>query len=569
MFAGQAFLPLRAKGQTGVSDRHLLNNESRRRGSCLAFTAPSFYLLFMYSQFQSVERELRSRISGEVWFDVGRRTEYSTATCMYKVMPIGVIAPKTIDDVQQSVRVCSEHEIAVIPRGGGSGLVGQAVGFGVVLDFTKHMNHVRRISTETASVTAEAGCILNDVNNLLLPIGQFYPVDPQSTKLCTVGGIVATNAAGAHGLKYGSTKNQIKSLTTVLSNGDTAVINPNEENNRLSAEGSVRFSRLKDILSTHRQTIEKHKPSVEKYSSGYNIFEALQGGHFDATRLVCGSEGTLAIVTEATLNILPVPKAAVAAAAYFDSYQTTAEAIHIARRFSPAALELLDKSYTDVGKGLSPTSDRFIDREFQSMLLIEFEGDDAAGMQNEAAALREALQRANVLSDWITLKTDDERRSLWMVRETVSDMINHLPTHEHKISTVEDGAVPLHNLPEYINGLKRILDKHSILFTVYGHAGMGHIHCSTFGELTTESGRERIDQATQEIFELIIKLGGVLSAEHGDGFVRTPFLEQAFGPEVYGIFKEIKQTLDPQNILNPQKIIGRQDRVFLHDLKLT
>jgi len=523
----------------------------------------------MYSQFQSVEKELRGLISGDIWFDVDKRTEYSTATCMYKVMPVGVVAPKNIDDVQQTVRVCSEHEIAVIPRGGGSGLVGQAVGFGVVLDFTKHMNHVRRISTETASVTAEAGCILNDVNNLLLPIGQFYPVDPQSTKLCTVGGIVATNAAGAHGLKYGSTKNQIKGLTTVLANGDSAVINPNEESNRLSPEGSNRFSQVKNILSSHQQIIEKHKPSVEKYSSGYNVFEALRGENFDATRLVCGSEGTLAIVTEATLNILPVPKAAVAAAAYFESYQKTAEAITIARKFSPAALELLDKSYTDVGRGLSPTSDRFIDRDFQAMLLIEFEGDDPAAMQNEAAALRETLQRAKVLADWITLKTDEERRSLWMVRETVSDMINHLPTHEHKISTVEDGAVPLKNLPAYIDGLKKILDKHSILFTVYGHAGMGHIHCSTFGELATEQGRERIDRATQEIFELIIKLDGVLSAEHGDGFVRTPFLEQAFGPEIYGIFKEIKRTFDPQNIFNPQKIIGRQDRIFLHDLKLT
>ncbi len=521
----------------------------------------------MNSPFATVEKELRSRISGDVWFDLDTRTDYSTATCMYKVMPVGVVAPKNIEDVQRIVRLCAENDIAVIPRGGGSGLAGQAVGFGVVLDLAKYMNRVLKTSEETASVTVEAGCILNDVSTLLLPLGKFFPIDPQSAKLCTVGGMVATNAAGAHGLRYGSTKNQIKSLTAVLSNGDAVVINPKEEENRLTPEAQNRFSQVKNILLQHQAMIERHKPSVEKYSSGYNIFEALRGGHLDATRLICGSEGTLAIVTEATLNILPLPKASVAAAAYFNSYEQTAEAIQIARGFSPVAIELLDKSYTDVGKGLSATSDRFIDRDFQTMLLIEFEGDDAGTIRNQADSLRDALQRAHVLLDWIPLNTEAERQSLWMVRETVSDMLNHLPSHEHKISTVEDGAVPLRNLPAYISGLKKILDAHSIAFTVYGHAGMGHIHCSTIAEIATESGREKIERATQEVFDLIISLDGVLSAEHGDGFVRTPFLERAFGPEVYGIFEEIKQTLDPQNILNPQKIIGRQDGAFLHDIK--
>ena len=251
----------------------------------LAFAASSFYLLSMFSPFRPVEKELRGQVSGDNWFDVEKRAEYSTATCMYKVMPVGVVAPKSLEDVQRVVRLCAESDIAVIPRGGASGLVGQAVGFGVILDFTKYMNRVAGVS-----------------------------------------------------------------------------------------------------------------------------------------------EGTSAV-------------------------------------------------------------------------------------------------------------------------------------------TVEDGVVPLRNLPAYIAGLKKILDKYSVAFTVYGHAGMGHIHCSTFEEIATEAGRERIERATQEVFDLIIKLDGVFSAEHGDGFVRTPFLEQAFGSEVYGIFKEMKQTLDLQNIFNPQKIVGRQDRVFLHDLK--
>jgi FAD/FMN-containing dehydrogenase len=149
----------------------------------------------------------------------------------------------------------------------------------------------------------------------------------------------------------------------------------------------------------------------------------------------------------------------------------------------------------------------------------------------------------------------------------VSDKLNHLPSQQRKVSTIEDGAVPLRNLPAYIKGLNTILAKYSIPFTLYGHAGMGHIHCTTLVEIETQSGKDRIEGATLEVFDLIMKLDGTLSAEHGDGFVRTPFLERAFGREVYGIFKEIKQTLDPQNILNPQKIIGTQDSLFLHDIK--
>ena len=521
----------------------------------------------MYSTFTTLEKELRHQISGDVWFDSERRKEYSSATCMYQVMPVGVVAPRSAEDVQRVVRLAAENGIAVIARGGGTGLVGQAIGFGIILDFTKHMNNIVTISDESSSITAQAGCLLNDVYTALRPLGKFYPIDPQSAKHCTVGGTVATNAAGSHGLRHGATKNQIKGLTVILSNGDKCSINPQERKNRLSAIGNERFTHVKELLKTHQNTIRERTPAVEKYSSGYNVFEALNDDNLDATRLICGSEGTLALVTDATLNILPLPKATLAAVAYFASYEHTAEGTQIARTFAPAAIELLDKSYTDVGKGLSAASDRLIDRDFQTMLLIEFEGDDAAALRDQAVKLQTVLKRAGLLLDWTLLDDPEKRSALWMLRETVSEMLNHMPSLQRKISTVEDGAVPLPNLPAYLAGLKKILDRYSISFTLYGHAGMGHIHCTTLGEIATPTGRERIARATEEIFELIMKLDGVLSAEHGDGFVRTPFLERAFGGQIYGIFKEIKESLDPQNIFNPQKIVGTQNGLFLHDLK--
>ncbi|HTX18948.1 MAG TPA: FAD-binding oxidoreductase [Bacteroidota bacterium] len=507
-------------------------------------------------------------VEGEVWFDREKRTEYSVATCMYQVVPVGVVAPKSVDDVVHVVRIAKESGIPIIARGGATGLVGQAVGFGIILDFSKHMNRITDISPDDLSVSVEPGCIIDDLYAALRPSGMIYPIDPQSSKHCTVGGTIATNAAGSHGLRYGSTKNQIRSLDVILSNGDRCTIKPIESENSLTAENSRRFGRVKDLLAANKELIHRKKPRVEKWSSGYNIFEAFHNGTFDATRLLCGSEGTLAVVVGASLNILHRPRSVVTGVAYFDSYEKTAEAVQLAREYFPSAIELLDKSYTEVGRGLSATSDRFIDREFLTMLLLEFEGDDERQLRDNRLKLKERLVDLRLMKDWIALETSAERESIWMVRETVSEQLNRLPSSERKVSTIEDGAVPIQNLPAYMASLKTILDKYGITFTLYGHAGMGHIHCTTLADLKTAAGREKIEAATGEVFELIIGMGGVLSAEHGDGFVRTPFLEEAFGKEIYGIFKEVKAILDPEGILNPQKIVGKQDRLFLHDLKM-
>ncbi len=521
----------------------------------------------MIARFTSIENELQNLVKGEVWFDDETRTTYSTAMCMYKVMPIGVIAPKDKEDVQHIVRFCHENHIAVIPRGAGTGLVGQAVGLGIVLDFTKYMNHVVKISDDTSSVTVQAGCVLYDINMLLQPLGKYYPIDPQSAKLCTIGGNIATNASGAHGLRFGATKDQVTQLSVVLSNGDTAEVFPQESSNILTDDGAAIFSGAKRILQSHQTLIEQRKPRVTKNSSGYNVYEAFDNGNFDAVRLLCGSEGTLAIATEATLRLHTLPDAALAAVAYFPTYEATAEATQIAVEFSPAAIELLDKSYTDIGKGMSETIDRFIEGNFQTMLLFEFEGESKEQLAFSAEALHSVLQKHRLLSRWILLDRDDERNAVWRLREEVSVKLHTLHSELHKISTIEDGIVPVENLPAYMKGLKRILDSHSIPFTLYGHAGSGNIHCSTFVEIETENGRTKLEAATREVFDLIMHLDGSLSGEHGDGFVRTPFLKRSFGNEMYSLFEEIKNCFDPHNILNPQKIIGKQDGLFLHDIK--
>ena len=508
---------------------------------------------------------LKKVITGDVWLDMPTREQFSTATCMYKVMPIGVVAPKQIDDVQRLVRFCTDNQISIVPRGGATGLVGQAIGSGIVADFTKHLNRIIGINKDQTTVTLQPGCILDQLTAYLRERNKFYPVDPQSMKTCTLGGNIATNAAGPHGIKYGSTKDHISELTVILSNGDAATLT-NDRVISSDASTIAMFEAARQLLAGNEKFIKSRAPKVAKNSSGYNIYDSINDGQLNPVRLFCGSEGTLGIIAEATLKIYEQPRHNVSAVVYCSGYEQTAQAVQFALSQSPSAVELLDKSYTVVGKGIDPSIDALISHDFQSMLIIEMDGNDRDAIINQLNRLLSNLLEQKLITTCQILLTEKDRSALWMLREEVSQRLNTNQDQYQKASFIEDGTVPVSNLPEFMTGVKTILDTYKIPFSLYGHAGTGNIHCATFVDFTTE-GRRIIEAAAVDVFDLLLSLDGSFSGEHGDGFVRTPFLEKEFGPEIYRIFTEIKNIFDPHNIFNPGKIVGKQDGNFLHDIK--
>jgi FAD/FMN-containing dehydrogenase len=515
----------------------------------------------MVTSFSTVERELSSRIKGECFFDAGTRDRYSMAASWYKIQPVGVVMPKDAEDVQAVVRFCAENEIPLIPRGAGTGLAGQAIGMGIVLDFTRWMHHIERHDRSTATV--QAGIVLKDLNQSLAPAGVFFPIDPASGNLCTLGGMIATNAAGAHGLRYGATKDHVVSLDVVLSTGERVTIDGPEKEALHPAVSRLHHS-LEDLLLPHRALITSRFPRVAKNSSGYNLVDAIAGKTIDVRKILVGSEGTLAVIVGATLQLSPVPPYRVGALAYFADYESTVDATVKALELQPAAIEILDRTYFALGRQLSQSVRRLLRLEAQTMLYFEFEGNNPQELEAHLQQLTATLGTFRPL-EVLMLETPDARAAFWNLREEVSEQLNLTDTFG-KSSFIEDVAVPVRSLPQYVRGLSEILNRYGIPFSVYGHAGAGNIHCATFVDITNSDHYRVIDLIAAEVNDLAISLGGTLSGEHGDGYVRTPFLERLYGEKVYALFKEVKRIFDPQNILNPGKIVGQQNTTILHDL---
>ncbi|MCI0705991.1 MAG: FAD-binding oxidoreductase [Ignavibacteriae bacterium] len=522
----------------------------------------------MIAPFTSIEHELKSLIEGECFFDRDTREQYSTAASWYKIQPIGVVFPKHIADVQAVARFCNENGIPIIPRGAGTGLAGQAVGMGIVLDFTRHLNGMIRRHDDV--VVVQPGIVLKTLNDRLAGTGKFFPVDPASGSLCTIGGMISTNAAGARGLKYGATKDHIEHLSLVLANGEALTLNdafkPSPLRTRLEQQ-------IAELLLPQKELIDSRFPDVAKNSSGYNLKETIlhdgkQNGNrqIDLRKLIVGSEGTLAIVIGAGLKLAPVPAHRTGALAYFSEYESTVEATVAVRSLDPAAIEILDQTYFSHGRGLGPMADTLLKQDALTMLYFEFEGANQEELEHAIERLKQRLLAFHPL-DILVLKSEPERDAFWALREEISKRINFSDTFG-KASFIEDITVPLQNLPSYFRGLRSILSQYGIRYSAYGHAGSGNIHCAAFVDLNNPEHYRAIDLIAADVNELAISLGGTLSGEHGDGFVRTPFLEQLYGAKIYGLFEEVKRIFDPSGILNPGKIIGKQHSTILHDLAL-
>jgi len=525
----------------------------------------------MRASSSAILKDLQCEISGDVLSDEASREAYSTAACIYKIRPMAVIRPKSIEDVQITVRYAHEHEIPIIPRGGATSLAGQAVGFGIVLDLRSYLNKIIEINGGDKWVRVQPGIVLDMLNQQLADFGAFFPPDPASSDKCVVGGMIGTNAAGPHGLRYGATKDYVLSLTTVLADGEIVQFTTPDGDSASPAGVSQRaeavLEELSLLLFPQKQLLLSRYPKVQKNSSGYNLRDAVGAGRLDATKILTGSEGTLGIVVEAKLRIAELPRAKATGLAYFHNYESMAEAVIASLPLKPAAVELMDRTLLDLARGRSTVVDQFIDDAADAMLLFEFEAETLDDASHELETLRRLLTDELRLA--FSFRTNPENLgSLWEVRKEATHILQAIQSSTKKASFIEDVAVPVEKLPQYVEGLASLLRSHGLSFSIYGHAGMGNVHCEPLMDLGKREHRDLLDILATQVFDLAISLGGTLSGEHGDGFVRTPFLEKLYGREIYGLFREVKKIFDPRGIFNPGKIVAPQGASIAHDLKI-
>jgi len=512
---------------------------------------------------EAICEALKALLKGEVFCDEVHRTVYSSAACMYEIKPMAVVFPRDKDDVSLILRYCYDHSIPVTARGGGSGLAGQAIGSGIILDFSVHMNRILGVNESERTVNVQPGVVLSNLNGVLGHSNLFFPPDPSSGDYCTIGGMIANNSSGSHSLKYGATKDYVVSLEVILSDGEKAVLgqialdSPELQDLRKkdTHEGAI-YTSMIGLLWRNRKVIDEYSPRVEKNSSGYNLKEAFTGGAVDLSRVIVGSEGTLAIVTEATLRLLEVPQHACSLVLVFDDLEKTGKAVLEARKYEPSAVEIMDEGVLKAARGIGGTVEALVPEGSKAVLLIEFDGEDRREMEKKARA----LESRAVNTTGVFAGDSKQIEDLWQIRKAAVPIVMKTKERSRPVAFVEDIVVPPDSLPRFLERLHTILERHSVDAPAYGHAGEGNIHVRPVLDLSCQEGIEKMEAIARDIYALTKEVGGSLSGEHGDGLVRAPFLKEFTGP-LYELFFWTKRIFDPKGILNPGKKIGEDTSI--------
>jgi FAD/FMN-containing dehydrogenase/Fe-S oxidoreductase len=512
----------------------------------------------------ALEQELRRAIAGEVRFDPVSRALYSTDASVYQIEPIGVVVPRTRDDVAAVVSACARHQCPLTMRGGGTSQGGQAIGAGLVVDASKYLNRILEVNAAERWARVEPGIVLDELNARLRPEGLRFAPDISTASRATVGGMMANNSAGARSLIYGKTIDHVLEQDVILADESVVHVGPvsSEALDRLSRTAGLEgecYRVVRQLASTHASEIDRRYPKLLRRVGGYNLDEFVEPGRpFNMAKLFVGSEGTLGAVVEARVNLVPLPRAKAVLAIQFADLLESLAATPLVLRHSPSAVEVMDKfilDHTRQSPPLDAARRSVIDGDPGSLLCVEMYADDARELPPRLEALERDL-RAHGFGYRYHHATDPASQArIWSLRESALGLSMAMKGDAKALSFVEDTAVAPERLRDYIDRFLQIIASHGTSAGVYAHASVGCLHVRPVVNLKTEDGVRVFERLANDVADLVLEFGGALSGEHGDGLVRSPFMRRMFGPVLYDAFCAIKRTFDPQGIFNPGKIV--------------
>ncbi len=523
---------------------------------------------------KAIMKDLRRFIEGDLFFDDLSRAIYSCGASIYRIRPLGIVKPKNKMDVIHLVRYASEKKIPLIPRGSGTSRAGNEVGEGLIIDFSKYMNQVLEVDLREGWARVQPGLILTTLNNFLRPHRLFFPIDPSTKDHCTLGGMIANNSSGPHAVKYGATRDYVLSLEVILSNGEaitTGPVSPDEKaQTGLKDSGTLEerlYRVIPDLLHRYRKPIEEEKPFAMKNSSGYDLWRFEKSGLLDLTSLFVGSEGTLGIITEAKLRLVSSSGKALGGLIYFDHLEHVGRATEKILELSPSMLEIIERQILDLARKQKPEMRPYLPEGIEALLFVEFEGEDRERLHQKFFEVeRGVIQEENLAFDLRVARDDQERVMLEKVRGISGPILNKIKGPKRPLAFIEDAAVHPSLLSKYIEGLRELFKKHEVEASIYGHAGDGNLHLMVFLDLTRQEEVRKMVSLAEDCYDLVLSLKGTISGEHGDGRLRTYYLKKQY-PKLYPAMVEVKNLLDPQNILNPGCIIGDEQNPLDQELK--
>lgn len=511
---------------------------------------------------RSFETELKRRVRGTVSFDPLTRGLYSTDASIYRIDPVAVVTPMDEGDAIAAVETAAVHGVSILPRGGGTSLAGQTVGASMVLDFSRHMNRVLEVNVEGRWARTQPGVVRDELNAAVAKHGLYFPIDPSTANRANIGGMIGNDAAGTRSIRYGKTLDHVLETRVLLADGTNLIfsaLSADEYAKRASRddrEGHL-LRRFRELIEANRAEIERRYPRRSRRVGGYNLDAFLSPGPWNLSKLITGSEGTLATLLEARLNLAPLPGCAALCIAHFDDLLDALRAVPRILEHAPSAVEILDRAVLTLARehaGLARMVD-FVEGDPAAILIIELCGDTVEDVRGQMNELVSDLKTRRVGHAYVERFDAAGKARVWQVRRDGLGIMSNRPGNRKPVAFIEDSSVPLEHLPDYIEGVQAILARHQVPMSLYAHASVGVIHVRPFLDLRRQDDIDRMKAIAEETFELVRKYEGAWSAEHGDGLSRSAFNERYFGPQVYRCFKDIKALFDPENRMNPGKIV--------------
>ena len=515
-----------------------------------------------------LERRLKAELSGDVHFDRFTRGRYATDASHYQIMPVGVVAPRTIEDAERAIGFAKAEGVTVLARGGGTSQAGQTVGESLVVDCSKYLTRILDLDVKRARCTVEPGIVLDDLNRQLKPHGLWFPVDISTASRATIGGMVGNNSCGGRSMRYGTTRDNVVSIDALLADGSLAHFGRIGGN--LSDVPAPVRPMVKDLLAIgarEAKEIEARFPKVQRRVGGYNLDALIPGrNNINLAHILVGSEGTLAFSTRVELALAPLLPRRAVGAVHFGSFSEAMESVQHIVRLNPIAVELIDRTMIELARAIpifQPVLEKFVRGQPEAILVVEFGDEEQEDNLRNLMDLKELIGELGYGWDqsgpeWggvVEVLSPELQSAIADLRTSGLNIMMSMKEEGKPVSFVEDCAVPLEHLAEYTGRLTRIFEKHGTRGTWYAHAGAGCLHVRPILNLRQEKDVHAMREIAEEAFAMVREYKGSHSGEHGDGLVRSEFNEPMFGSRLARAFEQVKDRFDPQNLFNPDKVV--------------
>jgi len=517
-----------------------------------------------------LEEAAREQVNGEVRTDRLYRRLYAQDASIYEREPTGVAYPRDADDLRSVVEFAHQFGIPLIPRGGGTSLAGQCVGEGLVVDIGRHMDEILEVDADEGWVRVQPGVVLDDLNRHLESVGLMFGPDTSTADQCQIGGMIGNNSCGSHSVYYGTTRDHVLEVDLVLSDGTRVSVEPwNTESYRARRERDDRLGEilraLEGELAEHGELIRERypRPDLLRRNTGYALDVLLDrqphdpdGKPFSLLPLICGSEGTLGMVTEAKLNLVERPETNLLVCAHFESLNRALRATVHAVEHDPAAVELMDQRILRLTEEHPEQKKNrfFVEGDPGAILVIEVYGDSPEDVEARADGIVDDLKESGLGYAFPRVEPPDDDR-VWKLRKAGLGMLMGIKGDRKPVTVVEDTAVGLGDLPDYVSDFSDVMERYGTQCVYYAHASVGELHLRPELNLKDRDDAETFVEIAEDVVDLVRSYDGSLSGEHGDGRVRSQLLEKYYGTEIVDLFGRVKGLFDPDGLLNPGTIV--------------